>query len=139
MSPHELGKVYEPGQAVVRQGEMGDCMYVIQSGKLEVVKEEGGIEVRVGVLHAGDFFGEMSLFEREVRAATVRALGSVRVLTVDRKTLMRRIHEDPSLALNLLGTICQRIRRLDAELHKAQARLERLEGSGLSTSEMERT
>jgi CRP-like cAMP-binding protein len=123
MSAGALGRMYESGEAVVRQGDTGACMYVIQEGRLEVVREDGATEVRVGVLDAGDFFGEMSLFEREARAATVRALGPVRVLTVDRKTLMRRVHEDPSLAFNLLRTMCQRIRRLDEELHRTRARL----------------
>ena len=128
MKPSVLGKVYQPGEAVVQEGEMGDCMYVIQKGTLEVVKQEGGREVRVGVLEEGDFFGEMSLFEKEVRAATVRAMGSVRVLTVDRKTLMRRVHEDPSLAFNILRTMCRRIRQLDSELHRTRIQLEAIEG-----------
>lgn len=133
MERNALGKVYEAGQTVVRQGEVGaSCMYVIQQGELEVVAEENGRETRLCVLGPGDFFGEMSLFEREARAATVRAIGRVRVLTVDRKTLMRRVHEDPSLALNMLGTLCARIRHLDTELHQARARIEQLEASELS-------
>lgn len=128
MSTGALGRMYEPGEVVVRQGDTGACMYVIQEGTLEVVREDGTTEVRVGILDAGDFFGEMSLFERETRAATVRALGQVRVLTVDRKTLMRRVHEDPSLAFNLLRTMCQRIRRLDHELHRTRAGLRPADG-----------
>ena len=127
MRSSALGKVYKAGDVIVRQGEIGDRMYVIQEGRLEVVKEDQEDEVRVGVLAQGDFFGEMSLFEREVRAATVRALGPVRVLTVDRKTLMRRVHEDPSLAFNMLRTMCQRIRRLDDELHAIRTRLDHAE------------
>ena len=138
MKPSALGRVYESGEAIVRQGEVGDCMYVIQEGQLEVVEKGGDTEVRVGVLSEGDFFGEMSLFEREVRSATVRALGQVRVLTVDRKTLMRRVHEDPSLAFNLLRTMCQRIRRLNHELQQTCARLDRAEGGALSTATEER-
>jgi CRP-like cAMP-binding protein len=125
MRHSSLGKVYESGEAIVRQGDAGDCcMYVIQEGRVEVVREDGNAEVQLGILDEGDFFGEMSLFERESRAATVRALGPVRVLTVDRKTFMRRVHEDPSLAFNLLVTMCQRIRRLNLELHETRAQLE---------------
>lgn len=136
MERNELGRVYEAGQTIVRQGDEGaSCMYVIQQGELEVVTEENGRETQICVLGAGDFFGEMSLFEREARAATVRALGQVRVLTVDRKTLMRRVHEDPSLAFNLLATLCSRIRHLDTELHQARARIDELETSALPVSE----
>jgi CRP/FNR family transcriptional regulator len=111
-----LGKVYQDGAVIVRQGETGDCMYVIQEGQVEVVADEGGKEVRLAVLGERNFFGEMAIFEREVRTATVRALGPVRALTVDRKTFLRRIHQDPSLAFHIVQTMSQRIRELDAEV-----------------------
>jgi CRP-like cAMP-binding protein len=111
-----LGKVYQDGQAIVRQGEMGDCMYVIQEGQVEVVADEGDREVRLAVLGAREFFGEMAIFERETRTATVRALDAARVLTVDKRTFLRRIHKDPSLAYHVVQTMSQRIRELDAEV-----------------------
>lgn len=116
MESGALGKVYQSGEIIVRQGEVGNCMYVIQVGQVEVVQEVDGEEVRLAVLGETDFFGEVPLFEREVRSATVRALDEVRVLTVDRKTLLRRIHEDPSLAFRILQTMSRRIRQLDAEV-----------------------
>lgn len=111
-----LGKLYRDGELIVEQGEAGDCMFVIQEGRVEVVREEGGDEVLLAVLQQGDFFGEMAIFELEVRSATVRADGEARVLTVDKKTLLGRIDEDPSLAFNLLHSMSNRIRRLSDEL-----------------------
>ena len=111
-----LGKVYRDGEAIVRQGETGDCMYVIQAGQAEVLQEREGKEIRLSVLGEGDVFGEMALFEREARSATVRALGDARVLTVDKKTFLRRVHEDPSFAFRILQKMSHRIRELDAEL-----------------------
>lgn len=116
MRPVELGKVYAPGEPIVREGEVGDCMYVVQSGQVEVVQGTAVGDQPLAVLKAGDFFGEMSLFEREVRSATVRAQGEARVLKVDKRTLMRRMTEDPLLAFNLLRTLSSRIRALNAEL-----------------------
>ena len=116
MRSSELGRLYRAGETIVRQGEVGDCMYVIQSGKVEVIKEQAGSEVSLAELGEGDFFGEMALFEKDVRSATVRALGDVRVLTVDQKILLRKIHEDPSLAFRIIRKLSQRIRGLDAEL-----------------------
>jgi CRP/FNR family cyclic AMP-dependent transcriptional regulator len=118
-----LGRVYQDGEPIVRQGEVGDCMYVIQEGRVEVVVEEGDKEVRLMVLDTGDLFGEMAIVEREVRMATVRALGQVRVLTIDQKNFLRRIHEDPSLAWRVVQTMSHRIRELAAEVA-------RLKGSG---------
>jgi len=116
MRKEVLGKVYEPGTDIVRQGESGDCMYVIQAGEAEVLKEENGHETRVDVMHAGDIFGEMAVLEKQVRSATVRALTELRVLTVDKKTFLRRVQEDPSLAFMVLRSMATRVRRLDNEL-----------------------
>lgn len=111
-----LGKVYQDGEIIVRQGEVGDCMYVIQEGQVEVVVEKDGEEVRLAVRGETEFFGEMAIFEREVRMATVRALGQARVLTIDKKNFLRRIHEDPSLAYRIVQTMSRRIRELSAEV-----------------------
>lgn len=116
MGQGALGTLYGDGEAIVRQGEVGDCMYVVQSGEVEVVQRTNGGEQRLAILGTGDFFGEMSVFEREVRSATVRAHGEARALKVDKKTLLRRIKEDPLLAVNLLQTLSQRIRDLNAQL-----------------------
>lgn len=114
MQTNELGSVYAPGEPIVRQGEMGDCMYVVQSGEVEVVRTTPAGEHQLAILKAGDFFGEMSIFEHEVRSATVRAHGEARVLKVDKRTLLRRMKEDPLLAFNLLETLSHRIRKLSA-------------------------
>jgi CRP-like cAMP-binding protein len=116
MSTGGLGKVYRDGEEIVRQGEVGDCMYVIQTGQAEAIQGKEGNEVRLAVLSEGDVFGEMALFERMPRSATVRALGDVRVLTIDKKTFLRRVHEDPSLAFRILQKMSYRIRELDTEL-----------------------
>ncbi|MDX1741877.1 MAG: cyclic nucleotide-binding domain-containing protein [Rhodothermales bacterium] len=101
---------------LVRQGEVGDCMFVLQEGEVEVLKTEDGKEAVVDVMKAGEMFGEMAIIEKQVRSATIRAITPVRVLTIDKKTFLRRVHEDPTLALNILKTMSNRIRKLDAEL-----------------------
>ena len=111
-----LGKLYHDGETIVRQGEVGDCMYVVQAGQVEVLQGKENKEVRLAVLNEGDFFGEMAIFEREVRSATVRAMGDVRVLTVEKKNFLRRIQEDPSLAYHIVQTMSHRIRELNAEM-----------------------
>jgi len=114
MGDSALGRLYADGEVVVREGETGDCMYTLQEGRLEVLSggSDGRAEVRIGVMEQGAIFGEMAIFEKEVRSATVRALGPARVLTIDKKTFLRRVQEDPSLAFNLLRMMSQRIRKL---------------------------
>jgi len=111
-----LGKQYRDGETIIRQGDVGDCMYVVQSGRVEVVQSSEYGEQHLAFLESGNFFGEMSVFEKEVRSATVKSAGEACVLTVDKKMLLRRLREDPLLAVNLLQTMSHRIRNLDAEL-----------------------
>ena len=116
MESGALGKLYRDGEFIFHQGDAGDCMYVIQAGQVEIVQERDGKQVRLAVRGEGDFFGEMAIFEREVRSATARALGDVRVLTLDKMTFLRRVHEDPSLAYQILQKMSSRIRELSAEV-----------------------
>lgn len=121
MASGELGKVYEDGEVIICQGEEGNCMYVIQEGQVEVfISGEDDQEIRLGVRSEGEFFGEMAIFDRDVRSATVRAMGEARVLTVDKKNFMRRVHEDPSLAFRLVETMSRRIRELGDEVARLQ-------------------
>jgi CRP-like cAMP-binding protein len=120
MAPDTLGKTYTDGQIIVEQGSVGDCMYVIQEGEVEVLVEKQGRQVTLATLGEKELFGEMAIFEKELRSATVRAIGDVRVITVDKKSFLRRIHEDPSLALRIVETMSRRIRELDGELALAQ-------------------
>jgi CRP/FNR family transcriptional regulator len=116
-----LGKVYKDRENIVRQGEIGECMYVIQEGQVEVVVEEEGQEVLIAIRGEGEFFGEMAIFEREVRMATVRALGEARVLTIDEKNFRKRIHEDPSLAYRMVRAMSGRIRALATRVASMEA------------------
>lgn len=111
-----LGRQYADGEVICRQGESGGGMYIVQAGRATVVREENGTTVFVTELTAGDIFGEMALVERQPRSATVRAAGTARVLTLDRRAFMRQVHEDPSLAYRILEIMSRRIRRLDAQV-----------------------
>lgn len=118
MSFGALGKTFSDGEIIIRQGESGDCMFVIQSGEVEVLNEKEGKEVRLAVRGKGEFIGEMSLFEREVRSATIRSLGESRILTVDRKNLLGNIKKDPTLAFRIIQTMSHRLRELSEEITK---------------------
>jgi CRP-like cAMP-binding protein len=118
MKSSSLGKVFHEGEIIVRQGEPGDCMFVILNGEAEVLTERDGHEIHLATLRERDFFGEMALFERTVRSATVRAVGEVHVLTLEKKSFLRRVHEDPTLAFHLVKKMSQRIRELDEEISR---------------------
>ena len=122
MNTGALGKLLQDGEVIVRQGEVGNCMYVIQQGQVEVLLKKGDADVCVAVLGEGDFFGEMALLDQEVRSATVRARGEVRILTLEKRTFLRRIHEDPSLAFRMMEKMSRRVRKLNDSLNAALGR-----------------
>ena len=111
-----LGRIYGDGEVIIKQGEVGNCMYVVQQGEVEVVLENPDAEISLSVLKRGDVFGEMALFTKETRSATVRARGKARVLTVDKRGFLKRVHEDPSLAFRILQKMSERVRNLNQEL-----------------------
>jgi len=111
-----LGKEYEKGEVICRQGESGNCMFVVQTGEVEAVAESDGKELQLRTMGPNEFFGEMALFEKETRTATIRATRPTRVLTIDKKNFLGGIHEDPSLAFRIVQTMSHRIRDLTDRL-----------------------
>jgi CRP/FNR family cyclic AMP-dependent transcriptional regulator len=121
MSEGALGKVYQDGEIIVRQGDSGDSMFVVQAGQVQVVAERGGKETLLRVAQAGELLGEMAIFEQQPRSATLRALGETKILTIDKKNFMRRINEDPTIAFRILETMSQRVRALTDEVVRLKA------------------
>lgn len=111
-----LGRVYQDGEFITRQGDVGQVMYVIQQGKVEVLMEKEGRETLLRVAEEGEFLGEMAIFDHEVRSASLRAKGEVKVLTIDKKNFLKRIHVDPSLAFRIVQTMSRRVRELGDEV-----------------------
>ena len=111
-----LGKEYKAGEVIFRQGDTGNCMFVIQDGEVEVIAEANGEEYLLRTMGPNDFFGEMALFEKETRTATVRATKPTRLLSIDKKNFLGGIHEDPSLAFRVVKTMSHRIRDLTDRL-----------------------
>ena len=124
----ELGKVYQPGENIVTEGEIGDCMYIIQDGTADVIRTEDGEATLVDTMSAGELFGEMAIVENTVRSSTVQARDTVRAITIDRKTFLRRIQEDPSLAMSVLEVLCHRVRHLDDTIAELKHQLEHQAG-----------
>jgi NADH dehydrogenase len=85
---------YEPGQEVFREGDLGDCLYVVLSGEAEVTQRAPGSEKVLARLGAGEVFGEMALLEQTTRNATVRCRTAMDVLRLPK-------HEFAALAANL--------------------------------------
>jgi CRP-like cAMP-binding protein len=101
---------------VYHEGDAGAELYLIEDGRVELVKGQGEGEGRLGVLEAGDFFGENSLLTGRAREASARAMTDCRLLRIDGPVLADLLR-DPDIALRML-------RRLSR--HLATSREERL-------------
>ena len=116
MRNNKLGRLYRDGEIVINKGDEGSCLFVIQEGKVEVFDQNGNGEVKIAELGSGEFFGEMGLFEKDVRSCTVRAAGSAKILTIDKKNFYKTIQKDPTLAYRLLQKMSFRLRELNKKV-----------------------
>jgi len=110
----ETSRFYRDGEIILPQGDSKPLMGLIESGRVEVFeKSPDGEEVVHRVLQANDSFGVDSLFGNRPRRTGVRAAGKARVAIMDRRDFIRRTQEDPRLTMNVLRSVCRRIRELD--------------------------
>ena len=113
----ELKKSYSTGELICREGDESSEIYVIQEGRVEVVKHIHGQELKIGELNKGDFFGEMGILESEPRSASVVALQPTTVLVLRSEALLVRLRKDPTFAVEMLQKLSGRIRRLERMLN----------------------
>jgi len=124
MSSAALGRFYEDGEIVARQGDVGDCLFVVQDGRVEIVVDQHGSEVVLRSAGRNEVLGEMAIFEHQPRSATIRASGRARILTLDKRNFLRRINEDPSLAFRMIETMSHRVRELSHEVVELRSALD---------------
>lgn len=101
-----------PGTAVVTEGEVADCMYIIHAGELRaLVTGDGGRSIELNTLGPGEFFGELML-SGERRSATVEVTVRARLTRVTRAEVERVLATRPDLAFHLIQRLVQRVRTL---------------------------
>ena len=120
MNGGELGRVCADGEIIFKEGEKGEVMYVIQSGRVRITKQTLDGDITIATLERGEIIGEMSLFDKLPRSATAIACGEARLLSIDKKKLFSNISRDPTLVFRILETMSQRIRKLNENLAKLE-------------------
>jgi CRP-like cAMP-binding protein len=115
----ESEKIVADGEFIMREGDLGTDMFVVQSGRVIISKRMAGREVVLATLGKGEFFGEMSLLESLPRDADARAEGEVKLLVLRPGGLLVRIRRDPTFAIEMLNRLSGRVRTLNAELEAA--------------------
>ena len=109
---------FRTGEIIVREGEAGNRMFIIRSGRVEIVKHLAQArETVLAVLGPGNFLGEMSIIECVTRCASVRALDDTFLFALKSIYLYRLFQRYPDqyaiLILNIARDLSRRLRTLD--------------------------
>ena len=107
-----LGSTYRRGKTVFLQGAPSDAMYIIESGSVEVSRSLDGVAFIDAIYGKGDFFGEMSLLQNDVRSTTAIAICDTLLTKLNRDNFIERLKQDPFMSFNLLKKLIQRIHRV---------------------------
>ncbi len=102
------------GETVLREGEPGDSLFVIDEGRVEVLVQRNGRQEKVAELTPPSFFGEMSLMTGEPRSGTLRALEPCTFFVVERSALHPILSRDPEVAQTMSRILSQRQKELHA-------------------------
>lgn len=104
-----FAKTFEPGSVIISEYEPGDCFYLIQSGRVQLVKCVNGKKKNLDILMPGEFFGEMAILENTPRSATCVAIDKVEVLEFNKQNFEILITGNPQIAMILIKLFCKRI------------------------------
>lgn len=105
-------KTYQVGEAIVKQGQGGIGLFIIESGKADVLRKAvDGTETLVNTLGPGDFFGELALLDEGQRTASVVAVEPTKCIAMARWDFMPLLKDDAEMAIVILQEVVKRFRR----------------------------
>jgi CRP-like cAMP-binding protein/di/tricarboxylate transporter len=106
---------FADGEVVFHQGEIGDSLYIVTDGRVCVysVATDSGTQTEFATLGPGQYFGEIALILNEPRTASVRAIGEVEVLVLERVRFLELIRRNPTVALTVTTKIIGHLRAAD--------------------------
>ncbi len=109
---------FKSGEAIIQEGEFGNCLYVIKSGRVKVVKSlnaEENEEIILSHLEDGDYFGEMSLITGDPRSATVIAESDVDLWKLSKTDFDHLILNNKGITISLTHMLSQRLQQANRE------------------------
>jgi len=117
-----FGKTFEAGASIYGEGDEALHCFLIQEGRVRLVKRIRQSDRSLTVLRPGDLFGEDALVNRTVRGAAAVALTDVSVLALDRKTFGVLLSSNPEVGLRLVEQLVRRLRHAEEQLENAMLR-----------------
>lgn len=116
-------KVVPENTRLFSQGDKGDSMYLIESGRVRIsIRDDDKQELTLAELAQGDFFGEMAIIDGRQRSADARVLEDARLAILSRDDFLRFVRTKPDVALEMLSALTDRLRRTDELLRSRVSR-----------------
>jgi len=119
---HAISKIttlknYDKNSMVFQEGEIGDSLYVILSGKVKIsLFDDEGKEYILDVIGKEGFFGELSLIDELPRSANVITTENSEFLVIHRRDFVRLLLENPAISISILKTLSRRMRSADERI-----------------------
>jgi CRP-like cAMP-binding protein len=110
--PRSATTRYWPESVIMREGQKGAYMYVVKSGSVAITVRDK----TVAIVNAGGSFGEMALVDQSPRSAMATAKSECELLSIDRKSLLEAVKEEPAFAMAMLRAYAERLRQMNALL-----------------------
>jgi CRP/FNR family cyclic AMP-dependent transcriptional regulator len=108
---------YSRGQIIFQEGEEGNALFIVLSGKVKVsLNDEEGREYVLDTIEKNGFFGELSLIDDLPRSANIYAMENCDLLVIHRNDFMKLLMENPSIAINILKVMAGRLRAADERI-----------------------
>ncbi len=109
---------FEAGTLIFGEGDLGTDMYIVQEGKVAILKTYKGDEQQLALLGQGDFFGEMSVLEDLPRTAAAKAFIDCRLLRINGSTFDQMLRKNPEIAVRMMRKLSRRLRETDMRLRE---------------------
>lgn len=109
------GRNYGPGEALIAEGDDSDSAFFLYAGRVGLYKAVNGQTRKLGVLEAGELFGEMAYLLKERRTATVVAEAEVTALVLPPAMLEELMRYSAPLSRHIIGVLCQRLQRMNQQ------------------------
>lgn len=112
----KFGKTIPKNTYLFYDGDPGNEMFVIQAGKVAIIKEAGGKEKILATMDKGDFFGEMSILTKKPRTATAKVVEDAQMLVINPSTFEAMVRGDANIAIKMLQKLADRLAETDIQI-----------------------
>jgi len=118
----KFGKRIAAGTVLFREGDKGEEMFIVQSGKVKISKKIRGVEKTLATLEKGEFFGEMAILNDKPRSATAETIEDCEMLVIDRKTFETLLRSNVEIAIRFIKRLADRLREANDQMEALMIR-----------------